>query len=373
MATIAEYGGNLASALAGVPAGETLYIPAGTYTHTGKITRRAPITIIGDGKGATRLAFSGLNSGIELDLSGGVSNYQPVNISNLTMLTRTANAGTALRLIYPYTEGIEGSNSAFPSAHLENLAFLPEPGVGSAYWTGGVQLVNARHAKLIQLYYKGRGGSPPPTGTFGIRLTNAATDASIWGPQVYNTHRAIYCDQDTALPGGGAGHMAEGIHIVHPNLVEVIRGIEMSTPYREAGLYVSKGHISAHEFCILMERRFHATIEGLLFFKDDGSTMDWVGVRGRLADSYHNNIYGNHFRVQPGAGGSARGIVLSETEGAIVTANNFWFPEGNFTGTAVTLMPTTKGCLVTGNRRTRGGRTVLDQGKANRVAGNLPA
>jgi len=362
---------NLGEAIAATPPGGTLRIPAGTHEHSGKIVRTSSISIIGEGKGISRLVFSGLGSGIEFNLSAGGTNHQPVNLQDFTMFATAANAGTALRLVYPPTEGVAGGLSSFPSCHIEDVAFLPDPDISQSYWTGGMQLVNARHAKIVRPYYKGRGGTPPPTGTFGIRLTNAATDPFILNPQVYNAHRAIYCDATSEAVA--AGHQAEGVHIVHPNLVEVIRGIELSTLRKEAGLHVTKGHISAHEFGVLLERRFHATIEGTLIFKDSGSVMDFVGIRMRLAESHNNNVYGVHIRTQPSASGAARGMVISDTERANIFGNNIWFPEGDTTGVGITLTSTCTGSLVHGNLRTRGARTVLNQGVGNRVTNNLPA
>jgi hypothetical protein len=367
---------SIASQIEQAPQGGVVRVPAGVHPVDRPIVRDGPISILGEGKGISRLAFMSAG-GIRIRLHG--NNNQPVNIQDLTLSATVQNAATALLLDYPYTEGVEGGLSSYPSAHIEDVAFLPDAAHPSAFWNGGLQLVNARHAKVVRVYYKGKGGSPPPQNTFGIRLTNATTDAFILNPQVYNAHRAIYCDEYSST-GGGAGHQAEGIHIVHPNLVEVIRGIEMITARREAGVYITKGHISAHEYGILLENRFHATIEGTLIFRDANSTVPYVGIRIKGepggASSYNNNIYGVHIRGQAAAsGGATKGMVISETERANIFGNNIWFPEGDTTGVGITLAASTRSCLVHGNIRARGVKTVVDQAilTGNRVSNNLPA
>lgn len=334
---------SLQAALDATPSGGALIVPPGTHTVSPATMNDKDISILGYGAGVSILLFTSGAGGI-------TANYTRVDgritVSDLSLWTTQANAGTALRTTWP-----SASSNPFPRGLFRNLDIRGE-NHSTQNWTKGIHATDCWTSTIENVRFLGLSGNIASS-THVIHLDGRSIEVNI---------DKVMCRW--ANIGIGITEESEGPTITNFNLVNVNIGILLTSPTERPYCGIGPGHISAYVTGIECSRRTQGVIQGVLIYKRPDATTNFNGIR-LLDNSNRMRVVASEVSGA-GASGTQNGVNVASGTHCIVANNNF---HGSTNG--VVLSASSQSCVAIGNIRSGGTTTVNNAGTGNVVVNNI--
>lgn len=125
---------------AALQTGRSVYFPAGTYLITGTLnTDDLTVAISGEGVSLSYILFQPTSQSVLFNHTHTVALHKVMQVSNLTILTNTASAGTAIKVTSKLTGAPTQVNGQLDTLVLENVNIRQS---GTGYWTTFIHTIN---------------------------------------------------------------------------------------------------------------------------------------------------------------------------------------------------------------------------------------
>ncbi len=349
-----------ALALSGSPG--TIYIPAGRYILSSKLSWTVPntigISIKGDGPGATQLRWTSATDGLQITYTypqaAGTSNYTPVTVSGIAFTGDNSSAGYALTFVGAISDRVSAGpqvfNCIFDRANMSNG------------WRKGVVFDRVMHSGIDRCQFVGyRPGYMSDGGSSAIHFAGTGDDpvvSKISNINIYGFNVGIRVDQGVSA--------MEGMYVSNFDIVGTRIGISFEVPGAEEQVMIRDGHIAAQKNGIVINNCWRVWISAVNIFRLNNEESDFNGIY--LSEGKYAFINNNFIR---GSGSVSRGIVLSHFDNATINNNlmesvnaGIWLTSGSDFG------------MVYANQfydssYSRTGSSIIDSGVDNKIFNNF--
>lgn len=309
---------------AAIICGRAVWVPAGDYLITEKLTVSGRAQFFGEGPGRSKLVFA--DEGFEVTHPTSVHPFVTSTFEDLSFYAQTDGTKTALKL--------NGTTSGFgKQLYVRNCVFSGQ--VAAKCWANPIHLNNGSGAEITGCYFLGRCDSNNNYSDmdYALYLTNASTDVRITSNFFYFADTAVLID------GGVGSNAGEGINISKNHMVLVNYGVWSKYNYGNM-IEVEGNHIAAMQRGVVMgtdgiNGSNQSFIHHNFIRKRADSTFGYVGIHvfGARCKVDHNELdvevdgSGN-----PPAGTVDQIVIGSETAGmgthCAVDNNDVWGADG---------------------------------------------
>lgn len=237
--------------------GKALYLGDTDFTiNTAIILPNSDIVIRGPGAAALNITFTGASA---LFSGTNLSSTTNVDIGGFTAVAGAINCGVAVFLQYTTSVGID-----IRAANIFDIVVRRD---GANYWSGGVNLNNARNSIFSDCYVHGPTDDLSKT-QYGILVAGQATDVKIDNCQVVSV-------------GTGVQILDSVEGTILSNFVAVDVNVGVSKNHflgsAEPWLAMSNWHINCRQKGIYLRDVLQTTITNGLLYAQNG-VGDWIGV-----------------------------------------------------------------------------------------------
>lgn len=283
--------------------GKALYIPAGMYRLSTKISVSSSTTgfrVYGEGRGITKLIWtSTATDGGGLDITYTDTLFPP-EVKDMSLYTEAVGVGTALKITGP-----EAASVTQLGPIVEALQVQGSQPVSHA-WDIGIHFFTCWYIKGTSLTLKGLGENGSNyTMTAGIKLSSCQVC-------YLSDFIVIHADYGILEAASGGPTHGEGFSIHDFEMVGVGVGIDLQADANAPGVNIGPGHINSHFYGIAAANQFQTSIHNVLIYKVSvGGPTDWIGIQ--LSNCQHNQIHDNIIHGWDYAINSTVGIILTGT------------------------------------------------------------
>ena len=165
-----------AAIAAALQSGKSVYFPAGVYLVTSTInTDDLTVSVYGAGASLSFIKFQPSMQSVLFNHTHAVALHNVMQLSNLTILTNTASAGTAIKVTSKLTDASVQVNGQLDTLVLDTVNIRQE---GAGYWNSFIHTVNNGGVHLDKVWLDNN-------------VTAAQTDASVIGIKIESTDSRI--------------------------------------------------------------------------------------------------------------------------------------------------------------------------------------
>jgi hypothetical protein len=214
------------------------------------------------------ILFTAATSGLEL-IGSHYQTSGPWVVRDLGLYCKFAGCtGPGLTVGYTTlsTNTVAGSVIAYV-----DIAYDPRESIASYYWNAGMELINAKGARIDHPFIYGQNGSQSGT---AILLTGDCTPGPrIVAPRLYFWNKGI-------TKGETATDVTEGTRVISPIMVRVNYGVyfDNTASGGEPGLIVHDGHISSSLGGVVGIESNQISVTGILFYRDPPATGTYADI-----------------------------------------------------------------------------------------------
>jgi hypothetical protein len=323
---------------AAASSGGTLYFPAGTYLMNAQlgVTTAKKIVFRGEGPGLSVLKWSNSSGGISLTFTNMAA---PPSFESLSIQTSYSSGGTAITVQAP--TGFPGGDFQFGyfGPYFKDLDIS---GTSTAYWTGGIYVLDAWYTRINDVYVRGSVSDGGVTNgvfsmDFGFKFYNC---------QIGYLDSCFVLWSNYGLLTTGTV-LSEGFNITKSEFVGVNRGIDMTSWPSGATNSISFHdlHINSYQYGIILNRVCNLNISGSYIIKSNISTVNYVGIQ--MVNGRGNRISNCYIEDGSGATGSFVGILMAIMD--TTTINNNVFNNYQAAGTAVVVGTSSNNNIISTN------------------------
>lgn len=288
---------SIQSAIDAADPGGVVYFPPGTYRCDSGFLVSKPLTIAGAGVGSTTIRFTHDGNGFSFSLD---SKMDLLEVRDLTISTETANTGTAIDATWP-----NFSSSSETHSRMRNLVLRGSVSTSNSGWLNGIRLQNGWNSVINAVNVRsstGRDGS-------GIVLDDQCIDTVI--RDLYVTNYDVGVNIDTNC---------EGVDVTDCTFVPVNIGVNVKDGSGQPPLlFVTNSHANSFQYGVRCRHRSEAYIAGNLFYRTDDSDS-YAGVKVDYGDDVR---IVNNCVIPLSLAGPTNGIIVTNTDRAVVTGNQF--------------------------------------------------
>ena len=156
--------------------GKSVYFPAGVYLVTSTInTDDLTVSVYGAGVSLSFIIFQPSMQSVLFNHTHTVALHNVMQLSNLTILTNTASAGTAIKVTSKLTDASVQVNGQLDTLVLDTVNIRQE---GAGYWNSFIHTVNNGGVHLDKVWLDNN-------------VTAAQTDASVIGIKIESTDSRV--------------------------------------------------------------------------------------------------------------------------------------------------------------------------------------
>lgn len=275
---------------AAILASQKIYVPAGTYVLSRKLTRSGALSISGQGIGLSKLLWpsSAPSSGILINLLSSSGLRGTCTMQGITIASGGSGAsGIGLEVV-----DSTPLDRITPSVVLSKLQVCGATNPNVDGWNKAIRLNGCQGAFMDGLHIWGRvaaGGEPNYTSSVGVEYTNQVA-ASPHPTECHITNSTIKTVQ-TAITADDM----EGLIVSDCQIVGVNNGVVATGLLEFPHVAVVNNHINASSVCVSINKMFEAIIVGNLLYTQN-STAASTGIQinnGASFFSIANNILEN--------------------------------------------------------------------------------
>jgi len=324
----------------------------GNYTCSTAINFTGAPRIEGEGIAYSKVYFAGTDGFV---IAGTVNNFDPVDLSEFSLLTSTEGVGEA-NLINNTSQTGSGviQNRTSVRVIIKNIAVLGSGSVDTTGWKIGIRGTSILHATIDGFHFTGLRNldSGSILNSFvGILLdgTGSPVEVTLQNSWVFHSRVAVQTEN------------CEGIFISKCNFINVNVGVLFNAPNKKPQLNLINSHINANVVCVDLINLAQGIIANNLFYARPSAPASVFGVR--LTSSIFTQIVNNTF-VDASPFNLDSVLFVSEGNGCLVKDNIFQSSE-----TAIWLEEVSSGVRVGRNVYGTVVKKVLDQSSLSYVEG----
>jgi hypothetical protein len=282
--------------LSALTAGKILSRPVmvgfGDYYFATKLSFDAgnsKMVFLGFGRGATRLIWTNADGGLHVTFT---AERLPPRWNGFSLITTYAGGGTAFGVYGPNLSSSTGIGFDVYDLEVRGLDTT------SQYWSYSGLQYRLWYSKMQRFTVKGADQAFEPFLAGGIVFSEC---------QVPCFEDFTIFHVTNGLQQAGAVH-GEGVTIRGPfEIVGVSNGINLTGA---GGTSISGGHINAYSRGIIALNKSQLEITGMLIYKTNISSADWVGIEAKGATSLR--IHHNEFQAIGATVGACNPIVVTD-------------------------------------------------------------
>jgi Right handed beta helix region len=340
---------SLQDAVTSLPPGySSVTVPPGVWDEPTRVNVPPDKFIAFHGYGIDRsiLRWSSTNGGINVQ----VNEYERcVVIRNLSLETSEPNGGVAIETTHPGAKA-----SPYRTIDFDSISVRP---VGtSGFWDMGLLLRNAWNGRVEGYHFVGKNGTLDADS--GIVLGGTTVNFLV------SNYHATWVENGLRVEDEIAGSISEGISVINAKLVDVGTGVSITHP--GAGFTLIGVHIDARRAGVILVSRDDAELNGLTIYNRGNGKSGFIGILldgSSSKPSSNCRIQGNLIHRGPATGADRNGIVLIDSQYAVITGNVVHGMD-----TAIWLKDSSSHSIVRDNLFV--GCDILDEGVSNYVEGN---
>lgn len=347
-----------------------VYIPAGVYQLSDRITCAGNVSVQGDGKNLSVLSWpsGSLEAGSGLSLTAqpdadGLSTV--IDVSSLSLITG-ASVGIALLVTGATTIA---ADRITPRLIVRDVLLRGAVGPLTDGWRGGVHMTNVTKANIDNVTFSGcvNGTEPNFTSDEAFRYDNSNSASP--HPTEFNITNSYVAYAKTGIFAGDfEGGMIRGNQMFGVNV-----GVHATGPAAFPHILLSENHINASTACVIVDKMFEAMIsDNLLYNQNSPAACSGIDIRGgaghftvqgNIFENYNQTVAANSIVVTSGVGGLISDNIIRRSNSIDGTANGLgvWLTAGA-SNTRVTDT----------NKYTECATPTIDSGTGNVTASGLP-
>lgn len=293
--------------------GKVLFIPEGTYILTSQINFTGSPTIRGEGIRESVLQWAGSNG---ISIVGNANEFDPVNISNLSLRTTGSAAGQAIRIVN--TAQIGSSSGVINGRTYGRLNITNVSCTGATNntftngWQRGLYCTDVIHATIDKFHFTGKhadGDAGTINSVDGIKFDGDGAPVEIVIKDSWVFH---------SVNGIDIGK-SEGIFISQCNLINCNIGVFFQATGLEPQLNLIGNHINANINCVRCQYLAQGNISQNLFYARSTAPGNVTGVT--LISSRYVMITNNIF-VDTQTGNDFNAVVVNSDGLACLVKDN---------------------------------------------------
>ena len=282
--------------------GGTVHLPTGKYLVSSRIKSRVPVTLLGDGSGATEIIWTNISGGLAFTIDDP---QEKVTVKGITFTTTKALGGTGLRINAP-----NRPSSLWSNVYVEDVEFKGR-NYQKDFWTKGLQLDNCWGFFVDRMICNG----PPSSreAPIGVHVTGQSTEGNLFRTTLHNVNKGVVIEG----PSEGTT-IRDLIHVGGLVGVESLYKGNLFPP----GLRIVDSHFNVDEAGINLEARSQSFIQNNLIYRLQPSS-NFVGIK--VNDSIDMDVSNNQVIDPHGnkSKGTTSGFQGSGNNGLILSLNTF--------------------------------------------------
>ena len=253
------------AAIDSVSVSGTLYLPAGTYKVTSQLTCDDKfINFVGSGRASTVINYIPTVAGVLFYLTHTTALIQSFGLSDLSISTPTAAAGTAIKIEAKLTAAADQVNGSHDTLFLERVRIIQSD---TGYWTTFV-------------HSKNNGGMHFSSTAFNNRIVAAQSDVAVTGVLLEATDSRVAMIRTLT---------ADDFYILRTNIAVLTKSI---SPRQVESLYLSNGEIVG---CASAALRYEGRV-GAVGFENVHFDCNHYAIDGRAGELLIATFAGCDFR-----------------------------------------------------------------------------
>ena len=302
-----------------------LTIPVGEYRLSAQISiSDCDISIKGSGTDVTNLVWSNSDGGIAFNDNTGISaeDRSTFTLKDLTLSTTNLSGGTALSFDYSLT----GTGAPFGDASTVkirdvDIRGLDFYGANTAYWTTGINLLDAGGVHISDTRLLGSGSAAGTSGIIIKSVNRSVLRAMFEGIQIEFVDKAFHII-------GSIGNTVEGVYLTNYEFVACNIGVIVTGGVVHA-LELSNGHIDATQSCLYIQdsaSRGSSTIKLVNNYLQIGDKWNGSYSTGNVIELDrvdHFSLIGNYLLGDPSKSVQQNGVLLESCDYGTVSSNQF--------------------------------------------------